>query len=535
MATLSHLLSVYSREIKLLVILALSILILASYGVIIILFLRPSVFGLNSLIRPGQIALPYTTFTPAVFVALLSAILTGSTVTLVTRCVDDSLWRLLTPRDRKARLTIAETRNLAQWSISTAARCYYIFLGDSWALKFSGICIISFAVVNPILLSGISQTTLVSKKTTFQPRTSPYLWDGFLDNANTWYSSGTVRDLRGETAFLVSLNALNAPAATVCPDDLCSVNARMAGYQAECESSTINKLVYKPVSGGYSEATLCSSYSDEVCVRLIDGDPNIDASFTNLNASTARYGDFTTIFGAYKYNWASARTTITYLINCKVYYGWVNLTQTGQNPPEVVRSSFKIGKSDELVPFTNYLGRIYGDYDLRGQSSWNFTGGSYGANGEILVKYPVGLALLGWKSNYDGPTVARRIERAWDVNNLFAFARAVNTTDLSKTIETRTPIYIYNQKVLLVLLVPLVATILGVWGRWYVLGDDMMPGYDPVRIARWGPVSGVTEGVSDDTIDRLKVVRVPNPRRANGFEFIANGKGYDHRQVYGYT
>ncbi len=43
---------------------------------------------------------------------------------------------------------------------------------------------------------------------------------------------------------------------------------------------------------------------------------------------------------------------------------------------------------------------------------------------------------------------------------------------------------------LLVLLVPLLATLLSAWGRWRVAGEDVTVGYDPVAIARLGPVVG---------------------------------------------
>lgn len=53
---------------------------------------------------------------------------------------------------------------------------------------------------------------------------------------------------------------------------------------------------------------------------------------------------------------------------------------------------------------------------------------------------------------------------------------------------TRT--YVYDPRVLLMLLVPALATTLGTGGRWAVGSRAMVPGYDPLVIASRGAVVG---------------------------------------------
>ncbi|KAF3919110.1 hypothetical protein ABW21_db0206125 [Orbilia brochopaga] len=528
MASLSALYARYSRSAKILVSLFLIAVIIAAYALIVLLFIRPQIFNLDSLIHPEQTTTPYTKVTPSVLIALFSAILTGSTTALVTRCVDESLWKQLTASDSRpvAKLSIAESRHLAEWSISTVARLRYLVSGDSWALRISGIFILVFAGVNPVLLSGISQTTSSSSVTTFQPSnyslTDRGYWDGFLNDVNTWHSSGNVRDLLGESAFLASLNSLSPPTIPICEDELCRINAKMAGYQANCKSTTFYNLSYdQPAPFGASAVKLCSSYSGDVCVTLLDSDPATSANFTNYKPANSSDGDFTIIIGAYENNWSDyPPENITYLVDCKVQYGWVNITQKGRNPPEVLRSSLQIVSRDELDTWLNYIGRIYAG-DLYEASPWNFVGGNYGANGEKIVVHPVGVALLGWKNTTDGLTVAQRIERAWDTNNIFALGRSLHAADISTTVETRTTLYVYNRMILLILLVPLFATVLGIWGRWHVQGDELMPGYDPVKIATYGPVYGIPPGLNDRAVDKLKVARYS--RGGSHYQFIATG------------
>ncbi|DAA75805.1 TPA_exp: Uncharacterized protein A8136_1527 [Trichophyton benhamiae CBS 112371] len=505
----------YSRPVKVAISISLALVILFAYILLIVLFTSPQALHIDSLLYVGDNPASRTRFTPQVAVALLSAILTGATIALATRCVDESLWNHLTPSTAADRITAAESRNLALWSVSAVARIRYLFVGGSWALRLSAVLLLAGVAVNPILVSGISQTPDLTFETAFQPRNRSYNdFSGFLDDVNTWYASGTTRDLLGEAAFLTSLHSLNAPAAHVCNTPLCRANARMAGFQASCTSDEIpnpDRIGLKPSSfRNIRRQLFCSpkrsSRDRDVCVDLESSDPETAAMFTNQRA-TETDGDFTTVFGAYVYNWYTGQAERSiYTVDCRVRYGWVNVTQVGSNPPEVIRSSFQVVGQDELPRSAGYLPRIYGG-DLLESSPWNFSGGAYGANGEKIVKYPIGVALLGWKETADGPTVAQRIERAWDMNNIFAFGRSIDRIDLSTTIETRVNKYVYNKLALFILIVPFLASIFGVWNRWHVLSDELMLGYDPVRIVRCGPLYGVDPSTTGEELDKMVVAR----------------------------
>ena len=74
------------------------------------------------------------------------------------------------------------------------------------------------------------------------------------------------------------------------------------------------------------------------------------------------------------------------------------------------------------------------------------------------------------------------------MSTLLAFSRSPYSSDLIITRSSSIPIYVYDRWVLAILLLPLIATILGTWGRWRITGQDIFVGYDPVEIARRGPV-----------------------------------------------
>jgi hypothetical protein len=95
----------------------------------------------------------HETFTlpPTAVVPLVGIILTSATSAFLTRSVEYNLWgailcdrstthsgRSLTPRDASQR---------AQWSTSPIARLIYCFNGQSWALRFGGLFLLSTAIL----------------------------------------------------------------------------------------------------------------------------------------------------------------------------------------------------------------------------------------------------------------------------------------------------------------------------------------------------------------------------------------------------
>jgi hypothetical protein len=523
----------HSRILKVATALFLAILIALSYLLIVILFIRPQSLLLDSLLYPSANTTNSPRLTPTVSVALLSAILTGATVALVTRCVDESLWRDLTPSNNQARLTVAEARHLAQWSISAAARFRYLGLGNSWLLKFSGLFILAFAAVNPVLLKGISQQATSSTITTYQPREEGVgPWAGFLDASNSQRFGGNTRDLLGESAFLTSLNALNPPAVPICADERCRVNVRRAGFQAKCSSTAYSNPDQMGTQNARSNSreTFCSSLYGKVCATLVRSDPATSVNFTTrLPEKPDVDGAYTVVFGTFVKDYRNVNSDYTvYTVDCDVRYGWVNITQNGTNPPVLLRDSFRTVPATELsLNATSYLQWPY-RYDTN-QSAWTFVGGYAGASTERLFTYAVGTALIGPEAKYSGEEVARRFETAWDTNNIFAFSRRVNATDRLTTVETPRNVYVYDRRVLFILLVPFLAMVLGIWGRWYVQGDDMMLGYDPVKIARCGPVYGVAPYLDERSIDGLMIGRYAqvamdeSGREVRYYQFLASG------------
>lgn len=62
-------------------------------------------------------------------------------------------------------------------------------------------------------------------------------------------------------------------------------------------------------------------------------DPGTAAMFTNQRAAETD-GDFTTIFGAYVYNWYTGQEDRSiYTVDCRVSYGWVSITNAGWIQP----------------------------------------------------------------------------------------------------------------------------------------------------------------------------------------------------------
>lgn len=49
--------------------------------------------------------------------------------------------------------------------------------------------------------------------------------------------------------------------------------------------------------------------------------------------------------------------------------------------------------------------------------------------------------------------------------------------------EDQKSVWVYNPKVLLILILPLIVVVSGTWGRWRVRGNEVV-GYNPVEIAK---------------------------------------------------
>ncbi|PMD33443.1 hypothetical protein L207DRAFT_589807 [Hyaloscypha variabilis F] len=135
---------------------------------------------------------------------------------------------------------------------------------------------------------------------------------------------------------------------------------------------------------------------------------------------------------------------------------------------------------------------IYTDQYWDSPYSFSAQAGS-GEGGDTLYDNPLGLLLLEPQANSSAEQVAQRIEAIFQTATLMAFAREPLAADITVTIVDNTPVYLFDQKVLLILLVPMLAVLLGTVGRYEIEGHDICVGYDPVEIARRGPIVDLAE------------------------------------------
>jgi hypothetical protein len=252
-----------------------------------------------------------------------------------------------------------------------------------------------------------------------------------------------------------------------------------------------------------------------LCVQLLTGAPHIYSEFiTGLPPCAAgtpindclqkgQNGMWGRLYGVWVTS-ADITANSSHLINtvdCVIVDGNMTVTQNGSTPPTFDRDSFTLSDSTEVYQYgytandgsVISLNRVYDE--LR-TSPYDWTLEAAGTGDNDIYGNPMAFYLLGTDANNDAETVARQIEVNFDVATLHAFARAPHSADLDFIYTDHVLVYVYDAKVLLILLVPLFATLCAAWGgRWRVAGDDVVVGYDPVGTARLGPVAGLAAGV----------------------------------------
>lgn len=477
---------------------------LLCYVLYLILFLSPQSFRISSLVypQPGNVK-------PAVVIGLIAAIFTSSTSALVARAVEESLWIKLDSRPVRRQLTVAETRRLAHWSVSPLSRLLYVVEGSSWALKISGILLIGTSTLNAVIVSGVSQVEQTSRTVSaVAPQAFPF--HGWIDQSNRRYNGGVFRDVPGVVAALVVLNNQTAPAARVCQEgDSCSVQASVATIRARCRSGT--KENPSGIGGGKpttrQNTTFCSEINDEICVTLKSASPYTYANFTSGysplcgDAGLRCPGAFATIFGVYINSPETGLVHTLNLVDCALNMGTLTIRQTGQNPPAIVSDSFRPSKADaKAVPEMSSMYRIYTEFGDRA-SPYTFVGTAVGTGSNSIFLSPVGTLLLGEDANRTASAVAGSIQDAFEMATLLAFGRSPVSSPITYTRQTTRPMYNYDPRVLGMLLVPLLATLFGLFGRWRVGAARVNIGYDPVEIARSGPVGGVPARCHDESYE----------------------------------
>lgn len=130
------------------------ILCLASYVFLLMLYLSKGLWT-RSFIYVNEGAIPPTTAIP-----LCGVLLTGATSSLLTRCAEHSLWyHILSKKPISLagkRVSPDETHRQAQWTVSPMARLAYVVRGESTTLRLGGLLVFGTAVLNPVLLYGVS-------------------------------------------------------------------------------------------------------------------------------------------------------------------------------------------------------------------------------------------------------------------------------------------------------------------------------------------------------------------------------------------
>jgi hypothetical protein len=107
---------------------------------------------------------------------------------------------------------------------------------------------------------------------------------------------------------------------------------------------------------------------------------------------------------------------------------------------------------------------------------------------------PVASGLLGDDASNGAKHVARQIERNFDWATLAAFSKEVNASNVTTTRTTVTRVYVYDRRVLSILLIPVIAMVMSAWGRLRVGSDEVVREYDPVAIAQLEPVEELPLG-----------------------------------------
>ncbi|KAK0750260.1 hypothetical protein B0T18DRAFT_389712 [Schizothecium vesticola] len=490
------------------------------YILLIVLFLNAITLRLNSLVHVSDPSY----ITPLVVVGLLAAVLGSATVAFTTRCAEHSLWLKLAPGNVKRPLTVGESRRLAQWSVSPLERIKYLFRGQSAPLRISGILLIATTTaVGPVLLAGISQGDLVDATSTFQAHAVD-VWTPWITRSNYRSRQGSANDIPVFAAALASNDNLTLPVAPVCLNGTsstsnCSITTRSAALFAMCTPRTLpntDKMASTVCSTGSSTSgpqyrNYCSTIVPSMCVNLTCGAPAVFANFRtgpDLSCALSSEGSTPSQCNTIPGTWATilgvwvggmdlgiGDTKTINLVDCAIQYGNATLSQTGSSPPTLDRSSFMVSThllSEYSSPISGV--RTFAWRENAARTPYYFTLRYVGTGFNDIYASPVASGLLGDDASNSAEHVARQIERNFDWATLAAFSKGVNASDVTTTRTTVTRVYVYDRRVLSILLIPVIATVMSAWGRLRVGSDEVVRGYDPVAIAQLGPVEGMPLG-----------------------------------------
>ncbi|EHK15595.1 uncharacterized protein TRIVIDRAFT_232672 [Trichoderma virens Gv29-8] len=269
------------------------------------------------------------------------------------------------------------------------------------------------------------------------------------------------------------------------------------------------------ISTEQQNETYTSAYNPEINVVLTRGDPCTYVNFTSGYPQGCDMepcpGKFVVIFGAFV-NGTDPQTENLYLntVDCLLTYGSLNITQDGTKAPVIVSGSYQQNTSSRQPSPIVPIRRIY--RENADKSPYYFNAKSIaGDTSDTLYNSALGTLLLKPKAASSADQVAQRMQNIFNTATLVAFVRSPGAADVTITTTTTDPVYVFHPLVLLILLVPALALVLGTYMRWRVESNAICPEYDPVEIARRGPVLGMGPwdgnqvANSDDGVDKKRV------------------------------
>ncbi|KAL7915480.1 hypothetical protein GGI35DRAFT_436952 [Trichoderma velutinum] len=271
--------------------------------------------------------------------------------------------------------------------------------------------------------------------------------------------------------------------------------AQVGSIRAQCQTtSAIHQSMRSPQQ---ENETYASAYNPEINVVLTRGSPYTYVNFTSGGAFV---------------NGTQLTTGNLYLntVDCLLTYGSLNITQDGTKAPVIVSKSYQQNTSSIRPYPIAPIRRIYTESYYR--SPYYFTAASgTGDTADSLYSSAVGTLLLSPKANSSAEQVAKRMQDIFDTATLMAFVRSPGAANVTITNKTTDPLYVFHSLNLLVLLIPALAFVFGTYMRWRVENNVICSGYDPVEIARRGPVWGMDQwdgnqvANNDGECDRMRV------------------------------
>ena len=457
------------------------------YLLLFLIFLAPHIFHLKSFITPNVKGI-----SPQTAITLIWSALNPVTSAIVTGAVEQTLWQAL-HRD-SSKLSTKESRNQAQWSVSLVHRMLYAVRGKHWTLRIAGITLVSTGIVSAVLVSGISQADGPQYTKIRGPLED--VWAGYIDASNVQDVEQSSSDVPGTTAALAYLSNLTAPASSICSSPRCSVVTVSNSIRASCFFNS------RPFSGNmmqdYTNQTLRSTINPNVTTTIVSGAPYTYANFTSGYAPGCEElgtrcgeetGQFATIFGAFVNATPSYDIGPSYLntVDCLLKLTTVSINQTSGNSPVIDPTTYRDWKHD---PTLHALPKVYREGFSSPYTFQAIMGNQY----DTMYSMPLPLLLLGAQANSSAEQVAQRIEGIFEWATLMAFSRSPNSSQLTIYTKQYDNIYVYNARVLGILTLPILATLLGTFRRWRVVGRDIVIGYDPVEISKRGPIAVSEEG-----------------------------------------